>query len=41
MEWKNRGGNMAKIKWKTEWKEALALARAEKEPVLVDFFNPG
>ena len=32
---------MAKIKWKTEWKEALALARAEKEPVLVDFFNPG
>ena len=41
IKWKERGGNMAKIKWETEWKEALARARAEKKPVLVDFFNPG
>jgi len=29
------------IKWETEIDAALALARVEKKPVLLDFFNPG
>ncbi len=29
------------IKWETEIDAALALARLEKKPVLLDFFNPG
>ena len=39
----SRGGITmeAKVRWETEMKGALARARAEKRPVLVDFFNPG
>ncbi len=29
------------IKWETEIDAALARARVEKKPVLLDFFNPG
>ena len=30
-----------KITWETEFDAALARARAENKPVLLDFFNPG
>jgi len=29
------------IKWQTDMKAALAAAKKENKPVLVDFFNPG
>lgn len=29
------------ISWQTDMKAALALAKKESKPVLVDFFNPG
>jgi hypothetical protein len=29
------------ITWQTDMKAALALAKKENRPVLVDFFNPG
>lgn len=29
------------ITWGTDMDAALALARAENKPVLLDFFNPG
>jgi len=29
------------IKWETDMDAALARARAENKPVLLDFFNPG
>jgi thiol:disulfide interchange protein len=33
---------MAKeIQWEKELDKALAKAKAEKKPVLMDFFNPG
>lgn len=28
------------IKWQTNFSEALARARSENKPVLLDFFNP-
>jgi hypothetical protein len=30
-----------KIAWETDLKKALARAKNEKKPVLLDFFNPG
>jgi hypothetical protein len=30
-----------KVKWETEFDTALARAKAEKKPLLIDFFNPG
>ena len=30
-----------KVKWETDMDVALARARAENKPVLLDFFNPG
>jgi hypothetical protein len=32
---------MAEIGWLNDMNEALARAKAEKKPVLLDFFNPG
>lgn len=32
---------MAEINWLSDMNEALARAKAEKKPVLLDFFNPG
>ena len=29
------------IKWHTDLKAAMALAKKENKPMLVDFFNPG
>jgi len=29
------------IKWETDLDKALARAKAEKKPLLLDFFNPG
>ena len=29
------------INWQTDMKGALALAKKENKPLLVDFFNPG
>ena len=29
------------IKWETDMDAAMALARAQNKPVLLDFFNPG
>lgn len=29
------------IKWETQLDAALAKAKAENKPVLMDFFNPG
>ena len=31
---------MAEIKWEKGMEVALARARAEKKPILLDFFNP-
>jgi hypothetical protein len=31
---------MAGIKWEKEMDTALARAKAEKKPILLDFFNP-
>ena len=31
---------MAEIKWEKEMDVALARAKAEKKPVLLDYFNP-
>jgi hypothetical protein len=32
---------MAEIKWEKMLETALARAKSEKKPVLLDFFNPG
>jgi hypothetical protein len=33
---------MAKsVEWESDLQKALAKAKAEKKPVLMDFFNPG
>ncbi len=32
---------MAGIKWETQMETALARAKAESKPILLDFFNPG
>lgn len=33
---------MAKdIQWESDLQKALAKAKAEKKPILMDFFNPG
>lgn len=29
------------ISWQSDLKQALVRAKAEKRPVLLDFFNPG
>lgn len=29
------------IQWETDYETALKKARAEKKPILLDFFNPG
>jgi hypothetical protein len=29
------------VAWETDLDKSLARARAEKKPVLIDFFNPG
>jgi len=29
------------IQWETDFVKALARAKTEKKPVLMDFFNPG
>jgi hypothetical protein len=31
---------MAEIKWEKEMDAALARAKVEKKPILLDFFNP-
>lgn len=31
---------MAEIKWEREMDAALERAKAEKKPILLDFFNP-
>ena len=31
----------SKIRWEKDLDEALRKAKAEKKPVLMDFFNPG
>jgi len=31
---------MGEIKWEKEMNAALARAKAEKKPILLDFFNP-
>ena len=31
---------MAEINWEKEMDAALARAKAEKKPILLDFFNP-
>ena len=31
---------MAEINWEKEMETALARAKAEKRPILLDFFNP-
>jgi hypothetical protein len=31
---------MSEIKWEKEMEAALARAKAEKKPILLDFFNP-
>jgi hypothetical protein len=31
---------MAEIKWEKEMDAALARAKTEKKPILLDFFNP-
>ena len=28
------------ISWETEWDSALALAKSDAKPILLDFFNP-
>jgi len=33
--------NKNKIEWLTDFNEAMALAKQENKPVLLDFFNPG
>jgi hypothetical protein len=30
-----------KIKWQDDYDMSLTMARGEKKPVLLDFFNPG
>jgi uncharacterized protein YyaL (SSP411 family) len=30
-----------KINWESKFEEALARAKEENKPVLLDFFNPG
>ena len=32
---------MAEVKWIKDLESALSLAKSEKRPVLLDFFNPG
>lgn len=32
---------MAGINWETNMEKALARAKAESKPILLDFFNPG
>lgn len=47
--WKNIGKThgvrrrktMAEVKWIKDLESALSLAKSEKRPVLLDFFNPG
>ena len=43
MEKKSRTkeGAMAEIHWLNDMNDALTRAKAEKKPVLLDFFNPG
>jgi len=36
-----RKGVMAQIKWLSDFEGAVSAAKAEKKPVLLDFFNPG
>jgi hypothetical protein len=32
---------MAKIQWLNDMSAALVRAKAERKPILLDFFNPG
>lgn len=32
---------MPQIQWETDFQKAVARAKAEDRPVLLDFFNPG
>jgi len=38
---KHSGGSMGTIVWETDMQTALKKARADKKPVMADFFNPG
>ncbi|GAB4246144.1 MAG: hypothetical protein Kow0054_00060 [Deferrisoma sp.] len=35
------GATMPQIQWETDFQKAVARAKAEDKPVLLDFFNPG
>ncbi|HME46408.1 MAG TPA: hypothetical protein VKF36_25215 [Syntrophorhabdales bacterium] len=41
MKFKSREGVMAEIQWLDDMSVALARAKAERKPILLDFFNPG
>jgi hypothetical protein len=34
-------GKMGEVIWITDMNTALGKAKAEKKPILLDFFNPG
>jgi hypothetical protein len=36
-----KGGVMAEIQWLNDMSVALVRAKAERKPILLDFFNPG
>ena len=38
---KSKEGVMAEIQWLHDMSVALARAKAERKPILLDFFNPG
>jgi hypothetical protein len=33
-------GGMAEVKWIKDMESALSLAKAERKPILLDYFNP-
>jgi len=37
---KQRRESMGQVAWITDMATALSKAKAEKEPILLDFFNP-
>jgi hypothetical protein len=41
IKFKSKGGVMAEIQWLNDMSVALVRAKAERKPILLDFFNPG